>query len=248
MVYLFFRADLEILAQTGFSMTGADSNLRIVRVWDLPTRVFHWGLVLAVAGAVITAKVGGNAIDWHFRLGYLICTLLTFRLLWGVLGGRWSRFASFVVPPGTIWRYLRRRTRRGEHLDVGHNPLGGLSVLALLGLLALQIGTGLMADDEIANAGPLVRFVTSVTSGLATSWHKTGGQWGLLGLVGLHFAAILFYRFVEGKDLVRPMLTGDKRLPADVPASVDGLHSRLLALLLLVVCAAAVGWVVSLGG
>ncbi|MEY4752560.1 MAG: hypothetical protein RJA44_235 [Pseudomonadota bacterium] len=228
-------------------MTSSSSAPRAVRVWDLPTRLFHWSLALSVLAAVITAKVGGNAIEWHFRLGYLICTLVGFRLLWGVLGGRWSRFVSFLPTPGRILRYLRGQPRPGEHLDVGHNPLGSLSVLGLLGLLALQVGTGLVADDEIANTGPLISFVAAQTSSLATSWHKTFGQWGLLALVGLHVLAILYYRFVRRHDLVRPMLTGDKLLSPEVPASADHAASRLLALLLLLGCAVLVWWLIGLG-
>lgn len=224
------------------------SVMRRVRVWDLPTRLFHWSLALAVLCAVVTAKVGGAAIDWHFRLGYLICTLLLFRLMWGVVGGRWSRFVHILHAPGTLWRYLRGQTGPHEHLEVGHSPLGSLSVLALLGLLLVQVGSGLIADDEIASTGPLVRFVASATSLAATSWHRSGGQWILLGLIGLHLAAIAFYRLGRGKDLVRPMLTGDKLLPADVPASRDGGSAWLLALLLLALSAGCVAWLVSLGG
>jgi cytochrome b len=221
--------------------------MRHVRVWDLPTRLFHWSLALAVISAVVTAKVGGNAIDWHFRLGYLIGTLLLFRLLWGVMGGRWSRFMNFLHSPVTLWRYLRGQVGPHEHLEVGHSPLGSLSVLALLGLLLIQVGSGLVADDEIANTGPLARFVAGATSLAATSWHRTGGQWILLGLTGLHLAAIAFYRLRRGKDLLRPMLTGDKLLPADVPASTDGPRNWLLALLMLALSGAVVGWLVSLG-
>jgi cytochrome b len=223
------------------------AQLRPVRVWDWPTRLCHWLLALAVSGAVVTAKVGGDVIDWHFRLGYLICALLLFRLLWGVVGGRWSRFSSFVRAPGTIWRYLRGQVGPHEQLDVGHNPLGSLSVLALLGLLLIQVGSGLIADDEIASTGPLVRFVANATSLAATSWHRTGGQWILIGLIGLHLAAIAYYRLHRSKDLVRPMLTGDKLLPADVPASSDGPRNWLLALLMLALSGAVVGWLVSLG-
>ena len=125
-----------------------------VRVWDLPTRAFHWMLALCIVGSVISAKIGGNAMVWHFRFGYVVFTLLAFRLLWGLVGGRWSRFASFVYAPGTVFATCAGRRRADEHLDVGHNPLGSLSVFALLGFLALQVATGLVADDEIASRRP----------------------------------------------------------------------------------------------
>lgn len=219
-----------------------------VRVWDLPTRLFHWVLMACVIGSVVSAKVGGNAMTWHFRLGYVVFALLAFRLLWGLLGGRWSRFASFVYGPATTLRYLRGQARPDEHLDVGHSPTGALSVFALLALLAAQVGTGLFADDEIANAGPMVRFVSGATSSLATGWHKHWGQWLILALVALHVIAILVYRFKKGRDLVTPMLTGDKPLDASVPASADTLATRGLAVLLVALCGAGVGWLVSLGG
>jgi cytochrome b len=219
-----------------------------VRVWDLPTRIFHWALAVAVVASVVTAKIGGNAMDWHFRLGYLILTLLVFRVLWGLIGGYWSRFVSFLYSPATLRRYLRGRVAPDEHLDVGHSPLGALSVFGLLVVLAAQVGTGLFADDEIASSGPLVRFVSSATSSLLTGWHKNFGQWLIIALVLLHIGAILYYRIVKGRDLLRPMLTGDKMLASTAPRSADGAGSRGTALLLITVCAAVVGWLVSLGG
>jgi cytochrome b len=224
------------------------SATALVRVWDLPTRLFHWSLALAIAAAVASGQIGGNAMAWHFRIGYAVFALLAFRLLWGLVGGRWSRFASFIYAPATVLRYLRGQTRPGEHLDVGHNPLGAFSVFALLGLLALQVGTGLVADDEIANVGPLNRFVNSAIASTATGWHKDPGKAILLVLVALHIGAIVFYRLRRNKNLVGPMLGGDKPLPAGTPASADGLAQRLLAAALLAACAGLVTWVVKLGG
>jgi cytochrome b len=226
----------------------ASNPPQAVRVWDLPTRVFHWLLAAAVIGLVITGKVGGNAIAWHFRLGYVVMGLLAFRLLWGFVGGRWSRFASFVYAPGTVLRYLRGQARPDEWLEVGHSPLGAGSVFALLALLAVQVGTGLVADDEIASTGPLNRFVSSDTAASATHWHKDYGQLILIVLVLLHVAAIVFYRVKKGRDLVRPMVTGDKQLPAETPASSDSATVRWLALGLALACAGVVTWIVRLGG
>lgn len=223
-------------------------TLSKIRIWDLPTRIFHWALAAGVIGSVVTAKIGGNAMVWHFRFGYLILTLLVFRFVWGLVGGHWSRFATFIYSPATLLRYLRGHARPEEHLDVGHSPLGAGSVFALLAILTLQVGTGLFADDEIANAGPLVRFVSSATSSLASGWHKNFGQWLIIALVVLHLGAIAFYRFRRGRDLVRPMLTGDKMLAGRVPASADGAGHRGMALMLIALCAAVVGWLVSLGG
>ncbi len=219
-----------------------------VRVWDLPTRLFHWVLMLCVIGSVVSAKIGGNAMVWHFRLGYAVLALLAFRLLWGLVGGRWSRFASFLYGPGALMRYLKSASRPDEHHEVGHSPLGALSVFALLALLAAQVGSGLFADDEIASSGPLVRFVSGATSSLLTGWHKNGGQWLILAMVALHVLAIVVYRVRRGRDLVTPMIVGDKPLPAGVPAARDTLATRGLALVLLAACGAGAAWVASLGG
>lgn len=219
-----------------------------VRVWDLPTRLFHWLLALAVIGLVVTAKIGGAAMTFHFRLGLFVLGLLLFRLLWGLVGGRWSRFANFFYAPWTILRYLRGGSRPGEHHEVGHNPLGSLSVFAMLLLLMVQVSTGLIADDEIANVGPLNKYVATATGLAATSWHKTFGQWFIIGLVVLHIAAIVGYLVVKKTNLVRPMLSGDKLLPESAPAARDDAATRGLALVLALVAGAVVAWVIRLSG
>ena len=220
---------------------------RPVRVWDLPTRLFHWLLILALIGMVITGKLGGNAMVWHVRLGLLVFTLLGFRLMWGLIGGRWSRFASFIYSPLTLWRYLRGEALPGQHLDVGHSPTGALSVFALLGVLIAQVATGLVADDEIATVGPLNIFVSNALGLLASSWHTSWGLWLLLALVAMHLVAIGIYRW-RGRDLVTPMIKGDKLLPADVPAAADTAPRRLLALLLLAAFAVVAVWIARQGG
>lgn len=213
-----------------------------VRVWDLPTRLFHWLLALAVVGLVITGNLGGNWMTWHQRLGYAVLALLIFRVLWGLVGGRWSRFASFLYGPGTLLAYLRGRA--DPRVEVGHSPLGALSVFALLAVLAGQVGTGLISDDEIAFVGPLAHWVESSTAYAATAYHKGWGKTLLLALVGLHVAAIAWYRVARGKALLPPMLHGDKPLPPDTPASADGPRQRLLALALAALSIAATAGVV----
>ena len=217
-----------------------------VRVWDLPTRIFHWVLALTLVASVVSAKIGGNAMVWHIRFGLLVMTLLVFRLIWGLVGGRWSRFASFIYAPATLVRYLRGLSLPGEHLEVGHNPLGSLSVFALLAMLVLQVATGLVADDEIATTGPLNRFVSSASASLASGWHKDWGQWIIIGLAGLHVAAVVYYAAHKRVDLVRPMLHGDKQLPHGTPASADGARQRVRAVLIVTVCAVVAYWVSTL--
>lgn len=220
--------------------------LKPVRVWDLPTRLFHWVLVVCVLGSVISAKVGGNAAIWHMRLGYAVLALVAFRILWGLVGGRWSRFSSFLYSPAALVRYLRGKPKSNDFFEVGHNPLGAYSVLAMLAWLLVQVGSGLIADDEIATTGPLIRFVSSEISLAWTSYHKTYGQWGLFVLVGLHIAAIAFYRLRHRNDLIGPMISGDKQLAGAVAAASDSWATRLFALTLLGACIAAVYLLVSL--
>lgn len=221
-------------------------KLQATRVWDLPTRMFHWTLAAAVLALVVSAKIGGNAMLWHMRLGQLVLGLLVFRLLWGFFGGHWSRFVQFIYAPGTVLRYLRGQPRPGELLDVGHSPMGSFSVFAVLAVLAVQVGTGLVADDEIATVGPLNKLVSTETGLLATSWHKSWGQWIILALAALHVLAVLTYQ-MRKKDLLRPMWVGDRLLPPGTPGSADGVRQRLLALVLALASGACVAWVVRLG-
>ena len=218
------------------------------RVWDLPTRLFHWVLASCVIASIISANIGGNAMVWHFRLGYVVFTLLAFRLVWGLIGGHWSRFANFIYAPSTVLRYMRGQSRSDEHHEVGHNPMGAFSVFGMLAILAAQVGTGLFADDEIANTGPLIKFVSGATSGKLTWWHKGFGQWLIIGLIVLHVCAIVFYLVRHKRNLVHPMIVGDKPLPGGVPASADHWRVRGLALLVLTLCGVGVAWLVSLGG
>jgi cytochrome b len=216
-----------------------------VRVWDLPTRLFHWLLVAAVVGLVVTGNVGGNWINWHMRLGYLVFSLVLFRLVWGVLGGQWSRFTAFVPSPRRLLAYLRGTG--GGH-SVGHNPLGALSVLALLAVLSAQVASGLMTDDEIAFTGPLVGLVSSDTVSLASWYHSEVGKLVMLALIALHISAIVFHGVVKKQKLVRAMVTGDQEAPLPVPSgSRDNLATRLLALGVWFCCSGVVYAVVSLG-
>lgn len=218
-----------------------------VRVWDAPTRFFHWVLVTCVLGSFVTSQIGGAAMPWHFRLGYSILTLLLFRLVWGFWGGRWSRFASFVRGPKAILRYLHGRA--DADASVGHNPLGALSVLAMLGFLLMQVSTGLLSDDEISAAGPLTRHASSAWVSAATFYHKNVGKLALLAFIALHFSAIIFYAVRRHDNLLKPMITGDKQLDFVAPASDDDLRQRLVALASLAVCgvlvATAVAWLES---
>jgi cytochrome b len=221
--------------------------LRPVRVWDLPTRLFHWTLALAVIGSVITGQVGGNAMVWHTRLGLVVMALLLFRLVWGFAGGYWSRFASFLYGPRSVIAYLRGDPGPGGRYRVGHSPVGAQAVFALLGLLAFQVATGLVADDEIATTGPLNRFVAGSVAHAASDWHEDAGKTLLIVLVLGHVAAVLYYLWRKRRNLIAPMIRGDQALPVDAMASADGAGQRLAALLVLATAAALAWWVGSLG-
>jgi cytochrome b len=181
-----------------------------VKVWDLPVRLVHWSLALLVAGAFITQSVGGEAMMWHCRIGIAVFGLLAFRITWGFVGSSHARFAQFVKGPAAIRAYLK-----GEWQGVGHNPLGALSVLGLLGVLAVMAGTGLFANDEIAVEGPLYAWVSADFSNFATKIHKFFEPL-LIGVVALHVVAIVFYVRFKKDNIVRPMITGWKDAEAEV--------------------------------
>lgn len=215
-----------------------------LRVWDLPTRLFHWLLVVAVVGLIVTGNLGGAWMNLHFRLGYAVLALLLFRLAWGLVGGYWSRFLQFIYSPLTLLRYLRGQSRP-EH-ELGHSPTAALSVLALLLVLLLQNVSGLLSDDEIAFTGPLSRFAPSEWVSIATAYHAEWGKIVLIGLVVLHLLAIGYYKWVKKRPLVAAMITGDKSTDLLQPASQDGVAQRILALVLAIGCVATAVLVASL--
>ena len=222
-----------------------EDDMHTVRIWDLPTRIFHWALVVCVIGLVVTANIGGNAMNWHFRFGYSVLTLLLFRVIWGLAGGRWSRFASFIYSPAELMRHLRGESP--ETHSVGHSPTGALSVFALLLVLLAQVTSGLFSDDEIAFAGPLTSLVSGDTVSMATGYHKEVGKLIVIGLVVLHLLAIGYYRMVKKTDLIGPMIHGDKALSAEIAASRDTAGSRMLALCIFGFCAFAVNRLINWG-
>ncbi|MCW8835747.1 MAG: cytochrome b/b6 domain-containing protein, partial [Rhodospirillales bacterium] len=187
-----------------------------IRVWDAPTRLFHWALVGLVAVSVYTGKTGGMAaMDWHMRAGFAVLALVLFRIVWGFAGSRRSRFADFLRGPGAVIAHLRALIRRDPPHDHGHNPAGGWVVVVLLILLGVQAGTGLFANDDIFTEGPLAASVAKSLSDRLTGIHHLAGT-ALLVLIGLHVAAVAFYRLWRGEDLIRPMLTGRKEAPEEM--------------------------------
>lgn len=207
-----------------------------IRVWDLPTRLFHWLLAAAVGGAYATGEVGGTWLIWHGRLGLVIVGLVAFRLVWGVLGSTYARFATFFPGPGAIRAYLA-----GQWKGLGHNPLGALSVFGLLLLVASQVGTGLFAmNDDIGYEGPLYALVPSHIGSLATTFHHRVLAL-LLILVVLHVAAIAFYALIKKDNLVRPMITGEKEVEIEAGQAARGGSLVAFAVALAIALGAAWG-------
>jgi cytochrome b len=169
-------------------------------IWDLPVRLFHWTLAALIGFSWWSTK--NDHQDWHIWSGLAVLTLLIFRLLWGVFGSSTARFSSFVRGPASVFNYLR-----GNWRGIGHTPLGALSVVALLGAIAIQVGLGLFSSDEDGlYAGPLANFVSIRSSEQLADLHEDFFN-VLLALIVLHVAAVLFYRF-RGKHLIKPMITG----------------------------------------
>ena len=198
-------------------------------VWDLPLRATHWALAVTVAGAWVTHYAGTRWFAWHRSFGYATLVLVAFRIIWGFAGTRHSRFASFVRGPGPVLAYLRSRPLGATP---GHNPLGALSVIAMLASLFLQAATGLFANDEIVSAGPFYGWIAPATSNRVTGLHEANSNL-LLVLLALHVLAIAWYERVAGRSLLRAMITGHKPA-AEVPVAESAGGSRTLLALAIV--------------
>jgi cytochrome b len=222
---------------------GAEPARVAVPVWDLPTRLFHWLLVVLIALNVYTGNVGGvSNMELHMLSGYAILALVLFRIAWGLVGSRHSRFASFVRGPASALGYIRGLRSAHYPASMGHNPLGGWSVVAMLLSLIVQAGTGLFADDEILTEGPLAGTVSKATRRFLTGIHDINAN-VLYVLIAMHVAAVAYYLIVRRENLIRPMLTGVKRVPAEDAAAVEAeqsFASPLRAALLLALATAAV--------
>jgi cytochrome b len=225
-------------------------GMRKIRVWDLPIRLFHWLLVLCIAGSLISVNLGGNAIEWHAYFGYSILTLLIFRIVWGFIGSTHARFASFIPNRKSVLNYLQGKSPR----FLGHNPIGALSVFALLFVLSVQVITGLFVDDEIAFQGPMAKYVSNSVVSFLSEIHE-GNQVLIYTLITIHIAAIIYYKKFKGENLIKPMISGDKEIdpseeakysPIDLGrASKDGALQRGLALVILSVIAVVVGYFIT---
>ena len=202
---------------------------RIVLVWDIPIRVFHWLIVALVAAAYATWRL--NWMVWHGRIGEALLALVLFRLLWGFFGGETARFSGFLASPGKAFQHLKRAFRREPDRQVGHNPAGGWMVLLLLALLLAETLTGLYVANDMADEGPLTEIVPAWAANAIASAHAI--LWdALLAAIVLHVLAIAGFAVIKGQNLLRPMITGTKVLPASVAAPRAGSAARAGLLLL----------------
>ncbi|MEA3042128.1 MAG: hypothetical protein QOC65_1617 [Sphingomonadales bacterium] len=207
-----------------------------VAVWDRAVRIVHWLLAALIGLAWWTAEE--EMLDWHERIGMTILGLLVFRLVWGFLGSSTARFAGFVRGPAGILAYLRGRSG----FVLGHNPLGALSVLALLTMVGLETGLGLFASDEDGFlSGPLAAFVSEEMAETLTEVHEELFDW-LLVLIGLHVAAIAFYLLVKRDNLVGPMLSGRRPAPEGTQPMIAAPAWRVLAAAAMAVAAVSAIW------
>jgi cytochrome b len=213
-------------------------------VWDLPLRLFHWLFALSIIASYVTAKLGFDWMQWHFYLGYWTIGLLVFRILWGILGPRHARFSSFIHNPSAIWLYLKGMFNPNSTRSIGHNPVGGLMVLLMLLLVAIQAGTGLYTTDAVVWAGPYNPSVSESTASLLSTVHNWNFNF-IIGAVCLHIGAILFYALYKKQNLVVPMLHG--HLPAVMVPEHEAIKSSQLfkALVVSLVAAGFVYWLLA---
>ena len=213
--------------------------MQFVRVWDLPTRLFHWMLAISVIAMFITGNLeSDDALSWHFRIGYFIASLLLFRVIWGFIGGHWSRFANFRWSLAGFRLAIRRGLNEPPHL--GHSHTGSWAVLGLLLVLFAQIGTGLFSDNDISMAGPLSHLLDGDLVGTITGIHKEVTKLGVLLMVALHVVAIVFYALKRRQNLVPAMVKGDQATDTPSTPSADGTPQRLFGLAVWSACALAV--------
>jgi cytochrome b len=206
-----------------------------IKLWDLPTRLFHWLLVILIAAAIITGQVGGGAIEWHGRIGLAILGLIAFRLTWGLIGSSHARFASFFPTPSSVRAYLQ-----GQWKGVGHNPLGSFSVFGLLALITLQVTSGLLGNDDIAFNGPLSGLISKALSDKLTGLHEFTSNL-LIALIVLHLAAILFYVHIKKDNLLKPMITGWKEIKPGEGKSATGGGALAFVVALIIALAVVYG-------
>ncbi len=189
--------------------------MKTIFVWDIPVRLFHWSLATSIAMLFITAQIGGNAMEWHKKIGYFVIGLILFRVVWGFVGSYHARFKNFVRTPTTVIAYAKNLFKKESPHYVGHNPMGALSVLALIAAVGFQTATGLFSNDDIMLEGPYVSMVSKAFSDQMTRLHQLNSN-VILVLIGLHLSAIVFYAVFKKEQLIEAMLTGKKEVNSSI--------------------------------
>ncbi len=215
--------------------------MRLIRVWDLPVRLFHWAIVVLIVFAWGTDHY--NYMEWHVWTGYTILTLLIFRVLWGFIGSDTARFTRFLRSPLAALRHISHIHRREPDHEIGHNAAGGWMVLVMLALIGVQAGTGLFSNDDALTEGPLMHLVGKDESDWLSHIHSINFKL-IEAVVVLHLLAIITYAVLKRQNLVRPMVTGTKKLPDGTAA--PRLASPFRAVGVLAVAAGLVAWIVRL--
>ncbi len=194
--------------------------MKTISVWDIPVRLFHWSLATSILMLFITAQIGGNAMEWHKKIGYFVIGLILFRVVWGFVGSYHARFKNFVRAPATVIAYAKKLFKKDSTHYVGHNPMGGLSVVALIASVGFQTVTGLFSNDDILLEGPYANLVSKAFSDQMTKLHHLNSDFILI-LVGLHLCAIAFYTMFKKEQLIEAMLTGKKEMDASIGGRVE---------------------------
>lgn len=216
---------------------------RTVKVWDIPLRIFHWSLVILFAVAYITNSLGTDYFKYHLWSGYAIIVLVSFRILWGIVGSYHARFINFVQNPVATAKYALSVFKRKDKHYAGHNPLGAIMVIALLLTILAQAVTGLFTNDEIFNLGPLYGYISNDLSLTLTSLHRQLFYW-ILAAVALHILAVLAHVFLKRENIIKSMFSGKKQ-GADLTNEKSIGSSRIwLALIILVILSLALAWVI----
>ena len=212
-------------------------------IWDLPIRIFHWLLVVALAGAWYTSEQGSEMIDYHMQIGYFILGLVVFRIVWGIVGTKHAKFSQFFPTPSRIKDYFTSPDEKSENSTPGHNPLGSLAIFAMLALIALQAISGLFIDDDVFSSGPYYETVDKEIEKIMSFLHHNMFD-ALLYIIGLHLIAIGYYALRKKRNLVKPMITGKK--DAESVSADDAIpHSKLiLAVIVTILVGLFIYWLV----
>lgn len=225
-------------------ITQEQQERKTIKVWDLPIRIFHWLLVLLFIAAYVTNALGPNYFQYHLWTGYAVIVLVSFRIIWGLVGTYHARFINFIHNPITTVQYTFATLKNIEKHYAGHNPLGAIMVVLLLVAILIQAVTGLFTNDEILNLGPLYAYVTDELSLQLTSIHRQLFYWISCAIL-IHIIAVFIHVFFKKENLIKAMFTGKKPAEGLEKAESIGSSRIWLAAIIIIVLAAILGWLIT---